>query len=905
MSPDRAPGRAPGLGGKILAGLLGLLLLGEALVFAADGPAPLYRDALEYWKLATRAASGDWWLLADPEAARTPGYPWFLALCQRLFAERALVAVAVQQHLFVAASGAIAAWIGWRVTGSLVAVNLALALSLLCLSRHVIAPYVWSDNLLAFALALHAACLVAWWRRPAAVRAALLGLSLGACTLVKPSAELAFVPTLLTLGFGLRRAGGPRRLRRFAAQAALLVGGFGLVVGPWLLRNQVAFGQPFLTRFQGRTLWLSAFYPAAAGLPLPAGPEGRRVLAALGPARGSPRELWPVYLALRRSGLSELEADGRMAAAAREAVAAQPLAFARSVASRFLRFWTVPYDIPRWREDPLVLREGTTLDQRTGRLAGPARVSGRLLAGFWRPRAEAFGAAALATFLGLASMARRAPQRGLALGLGGLLVYFASVTALASLPLYRFRAILEPIFVAVLAIAATPLCLRAGRALRRGGRLRALAALPAWLAVGCAEPAPPNLVLVSIDTLRAAQLGGYGYPRPTTPFLDRLAAEGVLFEEVIANSPWTLPSHASLLTGLYPRSHGVRDHGSGLPEEIPTLATLLRGAGYATFAVVNSHVLGGRHGLARGFERFRYFPERPGNRRVRSAAAEVEQATAWLEQRDARPFFLFFHSYDVHSDYNPDPEFLRLFRRPGSGSFLPTTAALQRVRLGELRLGPPDRDSLVDHYDAGLRQLDRDLERLFAWLERRGLAGRTVFVVTSDHGEELLEHGGVLHGHTLYEEVLRVPLILRGPGLPRGVRVAGLAQLSDVLPTLLALAGVPAPPRVEGRDLAPGWRSGRLPAGWAFAEADERDRVSAVRDGSRKLIHDRRADRFELYDLAVDPGERRDLAPSDPASLNRLRAELERYRSAGGRGVELPPLAPEQAESLKALGYVE
>ena len=431
------------------------------------------------------------------------------------------------------------------------------------------------------------------------------------------------------------------------------------------------------------------------------------------------------------------------------------------------------------------------------------------------------------------------------------------------------------------------------------------------LVLGCTRSnvSPGGFILISIDTLRADHLGCYGYSRPTSPALDALAAEGVVFEEVVANAPWTLPSHGSMLTGLYPRHHGLVNHRSGLLEEIPTLAETLLEAGFATMSLVAIHYLTDRTGLDRGFERFHYFSPGKGRPR-RMGRKQVDQAIEWLRETGDRPFFMFLHNFDVHSNYDPSPEFEALFARPYEGTISGTTRELRGIRRAKTELSQADVERLVDLYDAGIRQVDAELSRLFDYLDGSGLAERTVVIVVSDHGEEFLEHGSVLHGRTMFEELLRVPLIVRGPGLPSGVRIRGIAQPSDLFPTVLELAGVPLTREVDGESLAAGWLDdgGRLGNRLAYAEADQNNRQSdikrMVRAGRFKLHYDRLADSTELYDLEADPGETRDLAEEEPQVVRGLQADLQRYLATSVEAVKLPRLTKEQLKELRALGYL-
>jgi choline-sulfatase len=416
--------------------------------------------------------------------------------------------------------------------------------------------------------------------------------------------------------------------------------------------------------------------------------------------------------------------------------------------------------------------------------------------------------------------------------------------------------------------------------------------------------APTRIVLVSIDTLRADHLGCYGYGRATSPVLDALARQGVLFEDVTTPSPWTLPAHASLLTGLYPSRHGLKSHEVYLPSSVATLASILSRHGFATAAAVNSHNLSARFGLDRGFQEFLYVEEiadqREPSRRI------TDQAVAWLERYAGRKLFLFVHYYDVHSDYRSQAEYERQFVRPYAGRADGSTAQLMDHREGKVALGAADAPHLVDLYDAGIRQMDGELSRLFAAL---GTAQPTLLVVTSDHGEEFFEHGGVLHGRTQFQEVVRVPLLVRGPGLPAGRRVADPASLLDVMPTILAVAGAPAPASLDGVDLSPAWRGGPSAGDrHLFGEADhnnaEPDITRAVRHGTRKLHFNRLTKELALYDLARDPGEKVDLAREQREVVADLRARLDRFLRVQPEATTPVNLTPEELERLRSLGYL-
>ena len=436
-----------------------------------------------------------------------------------------------------------------------------------------------------------------------------------------------------------------------------------------------------------------------------------------------------------------------------------------------------------------------------------------------------------------------------------------------------------------------------------------LAGLALLLACGSGSPERVRgVLLISVDTLRPDHLGAYGYARPTSPQLDRLATEGVLLETALSVSPWTLPAHATLLTGRHPHEHGVLRDDQQLASDAETLAALLQRVGFDTAAIVNHLFLGRRHGLDKGFDFFRQLPSRGAE-----PSAVADQALAWLESRaadDPDPFFLFLHFYDVHSDYRSLERYESLFAGPYEGPFDGRTEQLLAVLAGERSVDERDRRHLVDLYDAGVRQLDDQLARVTGWLEQRGWLDQTLLVVTSDHGEEFLEHGGVLHARTHYEELLRIPLLLRGPGLPRGLRVAAPVSIADVTPTLLALLGV-AGSDASGRDLSPLWSGG---AGahdaerWLVADGDRGNARANVHQSIRgrryKLIRDRQSGRDELYDLLTDPGEHQDRAAREPERRDALAERLERFLARGA--AEAPaaaPLSPAEREQLRALGY--
>jgi arylsulfatase A-like enzyme len=462
------------------------------------------------------------------------------------------------------------------------------------------------------------------------------------------------------------------------------------------------------------------------------------------------------------------------------------------------------------------------------------------------------------------------------------------------------------------------------------------------------EPEPlrgehPNVLLISIDTLRADHLGSYGSPFGLTPNLDRLAAEGVALSQAVTTSPWTLPAIASLHTALLPRHHGAgwisnrRDPlgRSPLPPSLWTLAGALSESGYRTGAVVTNPYLSLRYGLGAGFddytnvtiesEAFLSFRRTAAMAILRLLRPEVSvgdrgarvsaRALSWIERvsrETSAPYFLWVHYVDPHSPYSaPEATDHKSFRGDsllgGGRGFLgargPVSPDVARLRSGELRLSEPEKEEVRALYRAEVAGVDAAVGDLLDGLRRLGLEEHTLVVAVSDHGEEFWEHGGVEHGHTVYEEVVRVPALLRWPrGLPAGGRVESVVSLVDLAPTIADLAGAPLPDGADGRSLALLLRGGALPERAAMVEsmlfAEER---IGVRTATHKLV--RWGDgRVELYDLWSDPGERG--APAEPALLADLGelAEVPTFFLTA----EIDPDRddPAAAHALRALGYL-
>jgi arylsulfatase A-like enzyme/Tfp pilus assembly protein PilF len=399
------------------------------------------------------------------------------------------------------------------------------------------------------------------------------------------------------------------------------------------------------------------------------------------------------------------------------------------------------------------------------------------------------------------------------------------------------------------------------------------------------SPRPRNLLLVTIDTLRADHVGSYGHAAARTPRLDGLAASGLRFARAATVTPLTLPAHSSLMTGTFPASHGVRDNGGYyLADAKTTLAEVLRGRGFRTGGFVSSFVLDSRWGISQGFERYHddfdlsAVKQMAGMDAIQRQGAEtVDAAVRWLGEDTDRPFFLWVHLYDPHTPYAAPTDWARRFPRSMAGA-----------------------------YDAEIAYADFQLGRVLDALGDR--RDETVVAVLADHGEMLGEHGEQTHGFFIYDAAVRIPMVIAGPGLPPRV-VEDQVRIVDVMPTVLEVLGVAAPAGVQGASLLPAARGQRLgllalSESWYPRFHYGWSELVSVQDERYKLI---RAPRRELYDLGADPGEGRDLAASDPGRADALARALEEM--AARLGAEGGPAAPaaldaDTAERLQALGYI-
>ncbi len=407
----------------------------------------------------------------------------------------------------------------------------------------------------------------------------------------------------------------------------------------------------------------------------------------------------------------------------------------------------------------------------------------------------------------------------------------------------------------------------------------------AHVAAQTPEESAPNVVLITIDTLRVDHLGCYGYKQIKTPNIDGLAADGTLFARAFTTVPVTLPSHTAMLTGTYPMLSGMHDFsGNKLNPQQPTLATVLKQSGYATGAVIAAAVLDSRFGLNNGFDfYYDHFDfnrleeanldemERPGN-------LVADRALDWLGKNSQKKFFLWMHLYDPHFPYRP-PE-------------------------------PYAHEYATHPYDGEIAFADEQVGRLLRFLKDKGLYQNTVIVLSGDHGESLGEHGEKTHGFFIYNATMHVPLMIRLPGKSAPLTVLDPVSLVDLMPTVLAAAGVEIPSQVQGRSLLPAIRGEKADHERSVYGETFLPRIhfnwSELRGAENAKYHFIDAPRPELYDVTNDPGEVHNLLPDKKAVGEEMSAKLAgliRDNSAGKEMAQKTGLDPALMERLKALGY--
>ncbi|HSE42774.1 MAG TPA: sulfatase [Acidobacteriota bacterium] len=424
----------------------------------------------------------------------------------------------------------------------------------------------------------------------------------------------------------------------------------------------------------------------------------------------------------------------------------------------------------------------------------------------------------------------------------------------------------------------------------------------------------PNIVLITIDTLRSDHCTPYGYKRDTTPFMSTLAQQGSLFENVYAPMPTTGPSHSTMFTSRYPLSHGVVKNGYVLPKEEVTIAEILQQNGYTTAAVVSSFALNSKFGLNQGFSFYdeEFIGKNPSMRTDRWQGIEVEglfdrraketTATAlkWLKSQGNKPFFLWIHYFDPHGPYDPPERYKKKF-----------LSALNSDQ---------EPQHTYDMYDGEIAYTDTEIQKVIKYIDDQGMDEDTLLIVTADHGEGLGQHNHMHHGLFVYEEAVRVPLVIRWPGkIPAGLRIRDRVELLDLPPTILEITGVPAKtagyqgrsmksllkPDAVQRQSRPIFFQRRLYETENYKGHVVKGEKLGVLLDQWKYIEALKEQSVELYDLKNDPGELTNVSRDHPDQVKQLSLLIQEWRKKYGKGSYNQKMSEEDIEALRSLGYVQ
>src|SRR6266571_339240 len=437
-----------------------------------------------------------------------------------------------------------------------------------------------------------------------------------------------------------------------------------------------------------------------------------------------------------------------------------------------------------------------------------------------------------------------------------------------------------------------------------------------------------KVLFLSIDTLRADAVSALNPVAPPTPSLDSLASDSVVFTRAYSPAPWTLPAFVSMMTGVAPPVHGVKTPALRIPDTLTTLAERLRESGYVTAAIGHNPLLRPEHGMSRGFGSYDICPRNeygssfgsrllarlfPGRLKPTLTTPEITRlAGDWLREHAHDDFFLWLHYFKPHGPYEP-PEAYRPRENPPAGMGYRFGGA-PAIRMGSVVIPPPQRLWVRELYEGEVRFVDDNVGEITAELKRLGIYDETLIVFASDHGEEFWEHGSFEHGHTLYEELIRVPYFIKLPGQGPKLREDKRVSTGSIYATVLDLCGIKDDPRwLSYRTLTPLFRNGFLDDAPVLTASPlyYEDREAWIR-GSTKWIHSRVTDRLEIFDLTHDPHEQRDLSMTSPEKAREAFEDLaglhdadealrEHYRI---RGESPAAIDPEALEELRSLGYV-
>jgi arylsulfatase A-like enzyme len=436
------------------------------------------------------------------------------------------------------------------------------------------------------------------------------------------------------------------------------------------------------------------------------------------------------------------------------------------------------------------------------------------------------------------------------------------------------------------------------------------------------HPSSPNILLIVADALRADHLGFYGYDRPTSPSIDKFAAEALVFEKAMSNSPWTKPSMGSVFTSLYPHEHGAMSWSSNLSDKCLTLAELLRNRNYLTFAIQTNPSITKNHNFKQGFQHYEEMV-------LEKSETVASNFNSWVKKIKKAPFFAYLHYMDTHVPYNAPKEFAQIFGLKDAALFTPGEFQTADVRLlNEIGLTEENKRNLLSLYDGAIKYFDHNFGKIIDNLKKQGILDKTIIILTADHGEEFWEHSGFAHGHNLYREVLHVPLIMKFSTKLPSKKINSFVQLIDIFPTVLRIAGIKYGFSCRGYDLIRSAfgnkqadeqifmegilygpkKKGLLKNGWMLIKNTKEKSVDTFDPlgDMTKYIYPKYGESFELYNINQDLSEKTNLIDDFPKIAMDLDRDLSRqsattFVSAKEKKTKLK----EKLEDLKTLGYIK
>jgi arylsulfatase A-like enzyme len=416
-----------------------------------------------------------------------------------------------------------------------------------------------------------------------------------------------------------------------------------------------------------------------------------------------------------------------------------------------------------------------------------------------------------------------------------------------------------------------------------------------------------NIILISIDTLRADHLGCYGYSKNTTPNIDKFSRDSVLFENTIAQAPSTEPAHASIFTSLIPSHHGAfYSDKKPIPQKTVTMAEILKGDGYKTISFNGGGQVAAEFGFDQGFDLYSSFPGRIDHL-DKVFIGKVEAVMDWIKNNPNEKFFAFLHTFEVHHPYTPEKEYLRMFDSSYSGALGGhiSRELLANINEGRLEMSAEDKQHIINAYDGEIFSMDKAFGVLVDFLKKEGLYENTLIIFTSDHGEEFGEHGRMgWHGHALYDEQLKVPLIIKLMNSRYASTIIGEQTRSlDILPTVLDVLNIPALECFEGVSLFSRFKKRNRTALFAVSQQDTSGQThpTSIRTNKWKLYDEK------LYNLESDPLEQNEVQTGYGRIREELRSELDYILSQkqSEEENESVDLSEETLKTLKSLGYLE